>query len=212
MSLGSCLLLAFCHTLWSAGSWASENSSSGVLCQPLKSSAVKPSRRCWQCGFVPLLGPALREDDSLQGEAPNSAFHLLCWAVARSFNRIMEKSCDQKQWLFIYCCSRTEGTCGNGQDWDGTCIVRTKKQGVTVVPSWQLWPRMSCCKRAISSYLSVGSLCPKSGCRKAVLKERESNLPSWGGEQNHYGSSDTNASGFYSPRGFASAQRKNTKL
>lgn len=78
----------------------------------------KAFRRCWQRVFVPQLLGRGGEGDSLQGEVPNSALHLLCWAVARRFSPVMEKYCDQKQRLFIRCCSCTEGAHGIAQDRD----------------------------------------------------------------------------------------------
>lgn len=43
-----------------------------------------------------------------------------------------KKSCVQKQWLSVHCCSCTEGACGNGQHQDGICRARAKEQGVTL--------------------------------------------------------------------------------
>lgn len=83
-------------------------------------------------------------------------------------------SCVQKQWLSVHCCSCTEGACGNGQHQKGIQSEGQRTRSDFVVPSCQLWPRISVQQRAIGSFnCLLGSFVQNVGVEKLSLRKRD---------------------------------------
>lgn len=125
--------------------------------------------------MCPCLGPALRGGDSLWGEAPSSAFHLLCRAEAGRSRPGMEKlpgpeAMALSTLLFLNRRSTWEWP---ALGWDLQSEGQRTRSDF-VVPSCQLWPRMSCQQRAIGSFnCLLGPFVQNVGVGKLSLRKRE---------------------------------------
>lgn len=139
------------------------------------SSWRSPHADAGKCVFVSLLGPALGGGDSLRREAPSSAFHLLCRAGAGRSSPGMEKIlCPEAMalstLLFLHRRSVWEWP---APGWDLQSEGQRTRSDF-VVPSCQLWPRMSCQQRAIGSFnCLLGPFMQNVGVEKLSLRKRE---------------------------------------